>query len=177
MLDIVTSLGALYSVENVKDYKMFDSSRGEADKRFTYLLWFDNGSSLAIKVSNNTFTSPERISGWSKTCKMYLDSGIYCPQIVGNLAGSLYSYIFIDGGKFIVYAEETKKFKCVDEFENLPDKSNYKDGALETIGIIASREQELVVWPTAFCLYDKFDENDRSDENYDCAVKFCSLIT
>jgi len=158
--------------------KEIDSSRDENDKRYTYLIKFDDGQKLAVKACRNKFTTPERISGWKKICKHYLDLGIYCPQIVSSINGSDSEVAIFDGEVFIIYAEEIKKYKTMEEMDELGLKTapDIKDKLLESIGLIASLKQELVPWYSPYCVFVKFSEDDVTDENYENAEFFCDTV-
>ena len=179
MIDIKQA-AKYYNNGSLNILREINSSRDENDKRYTFLIKFDDGQELAIKICRNNFTTPERVSGWKKTCKHYLDTGIYCPQIISSLNGNDSENIVINGEDFVVFAEEIKKYRASDEFEANPENNNknydLKEKLLETIGLIASNKQELVPWASPYCVFIKFSEDDISDENYENAKAFYDII-
>lgn len=179
----------LYNLSGVKSSEIIDSSREEDDMRSTILVEYNNGEKLAVKLTNNVFTTPKRIKGWRELINKYLENGIYAPRIVEGLDGKFYYTVkadsidleTINGLKnknqiFIVYAEEQKKYKCIDQFNDKINMNMYDAKIFETIGIIGNSNMELVPWNSAYCLYDKFSEDDLCDENYECAFDFCRLF-
>ena len=175
-MEVDNTILNLYNESGIKQMRKIDSSRKDSDKRCTVLVTYNDGISLAIKVTNNAFTTPERITGWRNLEITYLNAGIYCPQIINNVDGNYYCYVNIDSENCIIYAEEQKKYKCVDEFEKPIEYAVYGDKMIRTIGIIASYETKLVPWHSAYCLYDKFSEDDEMNENLECAQNICKLF-
>lgn len=183
----------MYSSDKVKEVRFIDSSRDEDDLRFVYCVSFEDSHQdpIVIKVSNNSFTTHERIEGWKSLCERYLNHGIYCPQILKCSESNSFSFEYTDTlqNQYIVYAEEYKKYKTVEEYiEEQAALSAYKDetrvkleehfesntflaSVHETIGIIASayKNQHLVDWVSPYTIYEKFSEEDQFDENYECA--------
>ena len=176
MID-VKEIAKCYGENDFSIIKEIDSSRGDEDKRYTYLIKFDDGLELAIKVCQNDFTTPERILGWQKTCEHYLNLGIYCPQIVKNRNGGYSENIIFGDENYIVYAEEMKKYKTQEEFEGdvAPDIP-VRDSVRESVGLVASSGQELVPWHSAYCVFVKFSEYELTDENYETAEIFCNTV-
>lgn len=175
-MDIKDLIFSFYNTSGVKNKKDIDSSRGDMDKRCTVLVEYNDGVKLAIKITNNGFTTPERINGWKELSQEYLESGIYTPQIVSGISGTCFFYTEIDNEKYIVYAEEQKKYKCANEFEPPVRFQDYADDMIQTIGIIANYGTKLVPWHSAYCVYDKFCDEDETDENYECAQNICMLF-
>lgn len=158
----------LYGTEKPKQLVVHDSSRGENDIRFIYVIKYPNKEKIVLKVSKNSFTTPERVSGWAQLCKHYNRLGIYCPNIIKNNNNEYCSEI----NGFLVYAEEYMKYKPLnDDGRRVEGEEKHAHELYESIGIVAANPAPLVPWNTAYCLFDKFDESDEFDESLDCAVK------
>ena len=142
-----------------------NSSRGDEDLRLTYIVEFPNSDKYAIKVTKNAFTTHERVKGWAELIEHYNNLGIYCPKIMYNCFGE-YSAT-VDG--YLVYAEEHMKFNPV---AGVTNEKKYYRKLYESIGLVAASPAPLVPWYTAYCIYDKFDEKEQYDENFECAIKF-----
>lgn len=64
------------------------------------------------------------------------------------------------------------KYKPAAEREEaVSNDRKFEDALMESIGTVAADPAPLAKWNTAYCIYDKFDENDEYDENFDCAVR------
>lgn len=164
----------LYGTNYNEHFSVKNTSHGNLDERLNLFVEFDNSYKLAIKVCSNPFTSKERIIGWKSLMEEYLQLGIYCPQIIKNVNGNISKTILGDGKEFIIYAEEFKKYKCADEFDQdmIRDSNGqyiYTEKALESIGAVASQRYSPVPWWSQFCLYDTFSPEDKHDESYTCA--------
>ena len=160
----------LYSSKPLKQIASYDSSHGEDDFRMVYIVEFPNGNKLALKVTKNSFTTPERVKGWAELIGHYNNLGIYCPGIVRNRNGEYCERT--DG--YLVFAEEYMKYKpAAGRDESLTGAQKYVEKLYESIGLAAANPAPLVPWNTAYCLYDKFNEAEKYDENYECALTIC----
>lgn len=189
----IKAIADMYNISKLAKYEFKNSSREDNDIRYTYIVHFENTAEpIVIKVAKNSFTTDERIAKWKDLCKIYLEAGIYCPQVIKCKKNNEYSFGFIDnnGIEYTVYAEEFKKYKTVDEYvdeqlsaaENKEAKRSeldnyfhsfaFEEKVYETIGIMASKHIEAVPWYTAYCLYDKFCSTDLYDDNYESADLF-----
>lgn len=177
-------IGLKFTINNI-----IDSSKHSQDIRKTYCLNFEDDSEFVLKVTNNSFTTPERINGWQRLSKLYKDNGIYCPQIIDNKEGECFIKIISPkGAVYTAYLEEKKKYKTAWEYvkEHTEEKENkelvtkfdnieFRGKALETIGIVANASTYLVNWPSPYCLYETFSIEDKTDENYEFAEVFYKL--
>ncbi len=172
----INEIARLYNTSAISDVKEIDSSRGDLDKRYTFLLTFNDGQQLAIKACRNSFTGREKIAGWKKLCKAYLDLGIYCPQIITSVQGNESEIIIAEDQEYHVYAEEIKKYKAYNELDSKPDFKNLKGSIVESVGKIAADCDVILPWPSVYCVYDTFCAEDKVDENYENAEAFCNKI-
>jgi len=166
-------IGKLYSASGFQIVKEMNPWNTDDDKRFVFVVKFADNRPLAIKLCRNAFTTQEKVSGWKRLCKRYLELGIYCPQIVDSLNGRASETIVIDNDEYIVYAEEMKQYKAYDELTVKPDFESFKPAILASIGKAAANARELLPFPSVFCIYETFDSNDVVDENYENAENFC----
>lgn len=179
-----------YTLMKYKIDNIIDSSKDEIDIRKNYCLSFEDGSEFVLKITNNSFTTSERINGWKDLSKLYKDNGIYCPQIIETKDGECFVKTVLESGKtYTAYLEEKKKYQTVWEYikeygkneeekralEARFDNINFHGRALETIGIIANVSKKLVSWPSPYCLYETFRIEDKADENYEFAEIFYNL--
>lgn len=158
----------LYGLKTAEPLEIHDSSHGEQDRRLVYVVESPEWGKLAIKVTRNSFTTPERVRGWAELIEHYNKLGIYCPRIVRSRNGDYSAMV----GGYLVYAEEYMRYEPANSWGELAaGKLQYKPELYKSIGLVAANPAPLVPWHTAFCLYDKFDETDEYDENFECAVK------
>jgi len=172
----VIALAALYNTSNCTVMREINSSHGEADRRHTYLLSFGDGQEIALKICRNLFTTTTRVNGWQTLCEHYRRLGIYCPRIVNSLNGNAAEMVCQDGETFVVYAEELKKHRTMEELDPCPDYNEFRPEILKAVGKAASDTSVLLPWPSVYCLYDTFDTEDEVDENYQNAKEFCDTI-
>lgn len=156
--------------------KEMDLTRGDFDKRHVYLLKFEDGEELALKVCCNEFTSVERVTGWQKLCEKYLEMDIYCPRFLNSLNGNLAETMLIRDDEYIVFAEEMKKYKTMDEVEPQLNYEDFKEAICESVGIVAENSKDLLQWSSVYCLYDLFDSTSETDENFENGVNFRKKI-
>lgn len=168
----IKAIAGLYNPADYLLVKELNPWNTDSDKRHVLVVRFADGQELAIKVCRNAFTTLEKVYGWQALCKAYLKLGIYCPQIIDSLKGYAAEAISIGGTEYIVYAEQVKKYKAMDEFEPIPDFEALRPAVLESIGRVAAGCTYLLPFPSAFCLYDTFDPADANDENYQNAESF-----
>lgn len=163
----INSIFNLYDSRQPKQTEYHDSSRGDDDIRKTYIVEYSNGEKYAIKVCKNAFTTPVRVKGWAELIEHYNRLNIYCPKIIQNRYGDYTAQI--DG--FLVYAEEYMKYQpAAGRNDAASGERKYEKQLYESIGLVAANPAPLVPWHTAYCIYDKFDENDKYDENLECAI-------
>lgn len=150
-------------ISSKKIGKVFD----ENDKRYVYIIDTDFDEHFVFKFSNNSFTTPERIAGWKRLAELYNKCGIYAPKILPDKHGHFWNECRENNERYLVYAEETKKFMTTDEYGIAPsDASSYFEEMVAAAAHIAMVSTELPGWMSAWCLYDKFSNDDASDETY-----------
>ena len=170
---------ALYGQGEPEILKTYNTSRGDTDLRYVYLLRYPDGTKIALKVTRNIFTTSERVEGWASLATHYNNLGIYAPRFI-KIPAKRYS-TEIDG--FLVYAEEFIDGLIAEDYDSESSKAfDFRESEagiamLESLGLVAANPVPLVPWYTSWCLYDKFDEVDETDENFDCAKKCTDYIS
>ncbi|MCL2301354.1 MAG: phosphotransferase [Firmicutes bacterium] len=169
---------ALYGQGEPEVLQAYDTSHGERDLRYVYLLRCPDGTKIALKAARNAFTTPERVEGWAALTEHYNALGIYAPRFLKTAQGQYTAGV----GGFLVYAEEYIDGVMAEAQEETsagkPDfrKSEAGVAMLETLGLAAANPAPLVPWSTSWCLYDRFDDDDQTDENSECATKLTAHI-
>ena len=169
---------ALYGQGEPEILQAYNTSRGDKDLRYVYLLQFPDRTKVALKVTRNAFTTPERVDGWAALVAHYNDLGIYAPRFLKTAERRYSAQI----GEFLVYAEEWIDGVMAEAHDAVNDKtSDFRESdagvaMLESLGLVAANPAPLVPWDTAWCLYDKFDDDDETDENAECATKLIEHI-
>lgn len=166
-----------YIYGNIKSINTLDTSHDEVDKRYVYIIDTDLDEHIAFKFSNNSFTIPERIIAWKRLIDLYNQCGIYAPKIICDKYGCLWTEYREDNERFIAYAEEKKRYKTTDEFGIATnDNCLYFEDMVKAAAKIAKCSTELPNWKSAWCLYDKFCDNDETDETYFWQDEFHKLV-
>ena len=148
---------SLYCQERNPAVETKETSRGKNDYRMVVFAKWTNRR-LVIKITDNDFTTPERVEGWAKTIKEYLSTGFYCPQIVKNKNGDYTQSISFSGRSCLVYAEEFSKYKTVEQFEASEIKREgeyiFLDDVIRSIGVIGSKHLRTVAFPSGMCIFE-----------------------
>lgn len=177
MLMHAHSMFQQYIYGKVVSMKCIDTSHCETDQRFTYILTTDLNEEVVIKFSNNAFTTPERVKGWSQLIDLYNNLGIYAPKILMDKNHHIYNEYVENGEKYIVYAEEKKKYKSTDEFGiSCNDDTLYFEDMVEATAKVAKYSTQLPTWKSAWCLYDQHCIEDETDETVYWQKTFYNLI-
>ena len=169
---------ALYGQGEPEVLQAYDTSHGDKDLRYVYLLRYPDGTKLALKAARNAFTTPERVEGWAALTEHYNALGIYAPRFLQTTQKQYTARI----GDFLVYAEAFIEGKMAEAHDAAGDdkvdfrKSEAGIAMLESLGLVAANPAPLVPWHTSWCLYDKFDDDDETDENIECATKLTAYI-
>ncbi|HBN85692.1 MAG TPA: hypothetical protein DDZ89_17820 [Clostridiales bacterium] len=157
----------LYGPHTPEQIVVHNTSRGKDDYRMVHIVEYPSIGKTAIKIAKNSFTTPERVKGWAKLIEHYCSLGIYCPRIIRNKNGEFCA--IIDG--YLVFAEEYVKYQTASGIDKCATgQHRYEQKLYESIGLVAANPAPSVPWHTAYCLYDKFDESEEYDENYECAL-------
>lgn len=188
----------LYTDDEILESKLINTSRDDNDIRLNYIIHLKSDESFVIKLARNSFTTIERVNNWAELSKQYREAEIYCPMFLQPRKSKGYGALFIDSdsNSYVVFAEEYKKYKTIDEYidekcennhankefrKNLKQKfgnENFSRQIAKSIGKIAEsgKNRSVSKWNTAYVLYDKFCEDDPSDENYELAFQMYNMF-
>ncbi|MCM1542716.1 MAG: hypothetical protein NC121_15835 [Blautia sp.] len=174
-----TEIFALYDIQQPLGYEVKDTSREEEDHRKAILAeWPDR--KIVIKITDNAFTTPERVHGWAETMEAYIASGYYCPRIIRNRKGAYTADILVDGRKCLVYAEEFSRYKTADSFPKSEitrgGLHTFSDDALRTIGVIGAKHLDTAAFPSGFCILETFSPLDPCDEVMEESLHFKKVV-
>ncbi len=165
----------LYSQEKNPDIEIKETSRGENDYRIALFVQWPNNR-LVIKITDNDFTTEERVECWAKTIEEYLTAGFYCPEIVKNKNGDYTQTVSVNGRNCLVYAEEYSKYKTAEQFEPSEIKRDgeyvFLDDVIRSIGVIGSKHLRTALFPSGMCIFEKFSPSDPCDEVMENALLF-----
>lgn len=151
------------------DIHLIDTSRGDSDFRATFIVETNSGGKYVLKLADNDFTFPEKISVWQRTADEYRKLGYYCPRIFCDKSG-IFPFVDYNGHRCVAYAEEFAAFHPIedrfsDDFGNneaLYDR--YKRDIWRMTARIAALHLDYTEYPSAYCLFETFCPSDKTDE-------------
>lgn len=165
-----------YLCGNTTNVRKIEKVFGDDDVRFVYLVDTDRDEHVAIKATNNSFTTRERISGWRELIDLYHACGIYAPRILLDRNGAL-SSVYEEGDQtYTVYAEEKKKYQTADAFGIERDDPALFEDMVRACAKMARVSVKLPAWHTGWCIYDTFCVEDETDDTYMFANQFCKAM-
>ena len=159
---------ALFYNSAPRSTEIIDTSRGEADFRKVILATLENGERAVIKLSDNDFTSPERIAVWQRTIEEYRKLGYYCPRIYPDKSGAFPTVRF-EGRTCIAYAEDFSLYKTADVSNGTSDDDLFlpascSDDAWTMTAKIAAKQLSYCDFPSGYCLFETFCPSYKTDE-------------
>ncbi len=160
----IGEISELFFDEPLISFDIIDTGRGEADRRKVIIAELDSGGKRVIKISDNDFTSPERITVWQRTVEEYRRLGYYCPRIFSDRSGAFPTVSF-EGRDCIAYAEEFSLYQTAESRHGitaLPER--YADEAWIMTARIASQYLSYCDFPSGYCLFEKFCPSYKTDE-------------
>ena len=175
MCDEIRNVFSLFFDDAPVDVHKIDTSRGGADFRTTFIVGTASGSKYVLKLADNDFTFPEKISAWQRTAEEYRKLGYYCPRILRDKAGH-FPIVAYNGHRCAAYAEEFAPFHPVDERfsedfgQNEALYNRYKRDIWRMTARIAARHLDYTEYPSAYCLFETFCPSDKTDEVLENAV-------
>ncbi|MGL4737651.1 MAG: hypothetical protein ACRCW2_09395 [Cellulosilyticaceae bacterium] len=178
-MDNFETICKLYNDSKIISVNKKDTSKNKDDKRYAFITIFESGIPLVLKMAKNIFTTPQHILDMRLICEHYNNIGVYCPKIVANKNGNYCESVDINGETFILYAEEVKKYKCVNDFSPMPSYEMYRDSIIRSIGLVASKSNFFSTLRSPWHLFDtvKFNKNDEGDENFRAGKYIYDTIT
>ncbi len=150
------------------------------DFREVYIIECD-GQKIVVKHTSNTFTDENRMNAIIKLTEIYRELGIFCPTIIPDKNGELYSKYTVDGREYFIYAEEFAEYEIAenvvkDKFIDADRVPLYFDEMYRSLGKVAAAHLDITDCPSAFCLLTPFCPPDTVDEQTECAEKFFNYI-
>ena len=172
----------LFFQEVPKNINTINTSHGESDFRETFIVGFDDHKAV-IKLSSNGFTDEKHLLLWERIAKQYRDLGYYCPQFIRAMDGS-FPIIQYENRECIAWGEEFSKYRSANELikERFSDTHLVKDGwytfledAMIMDAKVAACHFDYTDLPSAYCMFEKFDPNDETDETTEDAKKWLDI--
>ena len=169
MNDDINNVFSLFFDDTPITDHLIDTSRGDADFRATFIIETAAGSKYVLKLADNDFTFPEKISVWQRTVEEYRKLGYFCPRIFRDKSG-YFPIVDYRGHRCAAYAEEFAPFRPIedrfsDDFgknEALYDR--YKRDIWRMTARIAAQYFDYTEYPSAYCLFETFCPSDKMDE-------------
>lgn len=169
MNDEIKNVFSLFFDDTPITDHLIDTSRGDADFRATFIIETAVGSKYVLKLADNDFTFPEKISVWQRTVEEYRKLGYFCPRIFRDKSGH-FPIVDYRGHRCAAYAEEFAPFRPIedrfsDDFgknEALYDR--YKRDIWRMTARIAAQYFDYTEYPSAYCLFETFCPSDKMDE-------------
>lgn len=116
------------SVQSVTNF--YDTSRGDDDKRLNYIL----DDKYVLKVNSVRAMWEDRLQEIKRLIARYRSIGVYCPDIIPALDGSLSYTICKDGVEYICFVEEYAMYPVLADGAELDRRE-----VIEHLGILAAK--------------------------------------
>ncbi len=136
---------------------------------------------IVVKHTSNTFTNENRMTAIINLSEIYRELGIFCPKIIPDINGELYSKYTANDREYFIYAEEFAKYEIAenvgkDKFIDSDRVPLYFDEMYRSLGKVAATHIDITDCPSAYCLLKPFSSPDTVDEQTECAEKFFNYI-
>ncbi|MBR1740052.1 MAG: hypothetical protein IJ737_07155 [Ruminococcus sp.] len=159
------SIYSLFSCKEPFDVTITDTGRDENDLRVAAVFTDSEGGRLVIKLSDNDFTSPDRIRVWQRAVREYKALGYYSPEILCDRSGN-FPYVSYRGHRCVAYAEEFARYRILqgrDEDEDKESEDIRRDKWIMTAKV-AAKHFDFAPFPSGYCLFERFCPSDKTDE-------------
>ena len=169
---------ALFSKAAPESCDVINTARGEQDFRETVIVKTTDGGRLVIKLADNDFTDPGRISEWQRCAAEYRALGYYAPEIFAALDGS-FPRVSYKGRSCAAYAEGFSPYRpledraCENAESTALSESIIKDIWTMTARVAAKRF-DFAKHPSGYCLFETFCPSDKTDEVTENALEWFS---
>ena len=169
MNDDIKNVFSLFFDDTPITDHLIDSSRGDADFRAAFIIETASGRKHVLKIADNDFTFPEKISVWQRTVEEYRKLGYFCPRIFRDKSGH-FPIVDYRGHRCTAYAEEFAPFHPIEERFSADFGMNealynrYKRDIWQMTAKIAAQYFDYTDYPSAYCLYETFCPSDKMDE-------------
>ena len=161
---------------------VINTSHGDDDFRETLLVDL-GGEKMVIKLSANGFTDQKHLALWERIAKEYRSLGYYCPQFIRALDGTFPSVVY-QGRNCIAWGEEFSKYRSAHEWiqGKFSDTKLVQDGwytfledAMLMDAKVAACRFDYTDLPSAYCMFETFDPNDKQDETTEDAESWLQM--
>lgn len=157
-------------------YEIKNTSRDDSDFRESVIAEWLSGDKYVLKLSDNDFTFPEKVSIWKRCASEYRNLGYYCPAILSSKQGE-FPTVKYKGHKCVAYVEEFCKYAFAeDRFSKDTDEKRFDikwaDAAWIMTARIAAKRFDFCNYPSAYCLFETFCPSDETDEVLENALKW-----
>lgn len=160
----------LFTKEDVKNFSIVNSSRGNEDFREAIFVTTLSNQKLVIKLADNLFTNEKSIEMWQRTIDEYNKLGYYCPRILTALDKS-FPRVNYKNHNCITYAEEFSKYETA---HNNDRCKPYLDKVYLMTARVANKQFNYTDIPSGYTLFTPFlgDEMDEVRENAEDFYEF-----
>lgn len=160
----ITDIFKLFYDVQPSSFETINTSHGDCDFREVILVKDECGKNYVIKLADNDFTFPDKISMWQRTAEEYCKSGYFCPKIFCDKTGN-FPIISYKGRNCVAYAEEYSSYRSADSFKLSEDEiREYEKCKWIMTAKIASKYFDYTSYPSGYCMFEKFCPSDESDE-------------
>lgn len=133
--DIMSHFGLC--VQNITAF--YDTSHGDGDKRLNYIL----DDKYVLKVNSVAAMWEERLREIRRLIARYRSIGIYCPDLIPTLSGSLSYTLQMDDKEYTCFVEEYAIYPVFDS-----DAEQDRKEIVEHLGILAAKYTGIDLSPT-----------------------------
>lgn len=171
--NLITDICKHYGVNSELIGDVIDSSHGEADIRYNYVI----NNKLVLKICTSKVISEVYLQGIKRLVARYRDLGVYCPDLIVNRNNELLTSIEYDGQVYNCYIEEFAPYDFAQDDDMLYES---KKEMLVHVGKLATKYSgmDLVPFNSMWSIIDlsPYDDQavDEKQENLDLLIE--SLI-
>ena len=100
--DVLNNICEHYGIEDVCIGSFFDTSHGEEDIRYSYVI----SQKYVLKMNTAEMVTEDFLQGINQLVEKYRDIGVWCPKILANKEEKLLYQLEQDGRLYHCYVEE-----------------------------------------------------------------------
>lgn len=168
--NLITDICRHYGVDVELIGDVIDSSQGETDIRYNYVI----NNKFVLKLSTSKVISEVYLQGIKRLVARYRDIGVYCPNLIDNRNNELLTSIEYDGRVYNCYIEEFAPYDFAQDDEMLYES---KKEMLAHVGKLATKYSgvDLVPINSMWSIIDlsPYDDQavDEKQENLDLLIE------
>ena len=177
MNDEMLKIFSLFFDDAPRSARFIDTSHGEADFRAAFIIDTEANCKYVLKLADNDFTFPEKITVWQRTVEEYRRLDYYCPRIFRDKSGR-FPIVEFQGHQCVAYVEEFAPFRSAeDRFsegcgQNAALYDSYKRDIWRMTARIAAQHFDYTDYPSGYCLFETFCPSDETDEVLENALSW-----